>query len=450
MGLPRLGIAGDEPQMNDVSTGPDGKNSRALFVVAAWMLLVAVAGGAIACTGAEDPPRKRDSAVPPDPQPDAAAPPKLDGPAAPADQAPPSDSPAPGPDAGAGGTGGRDGGGGGGAGGSDGGGTGGDGAAGANLFDNPLAPLPMDLKDVGLFPAFPDQSRVNARAYLFAPRYALWSNGLDKVRYIVLPQGQKINTANREQWDFPVGTLFFKTFSFPDPAMGGKMRPVETRLIRRVLPTGPRKEQWEFSVYEWSEDGRSATLLNIRNPKDRQVTIGGQMITHEIPSRLACQECHIANFTAVIGFDELRLNAALAGQTKTQLQDVIDKQWLTVPPAAPHAQIVDTDPARKWIREYMHGNCGHCHNGGMTTESITRVYDLRHNAFVMNTVNKMTDGRTLPGTRIIPGNPDESRLWQALARQQVAELKEMPPIGVQAADMEAVEKLRQWIVSLRP
>src|SRR4030095_12044275 len=100
-----------------------------------------------------------------------------------------------------------------------------------------------------------------------------------------------------------------------------------------------------------------------------------QKLTHQTPERLACYECHIANFTTVIGFDELRLNSVLPGQTKNQLQEVIDRQWLTVPPKAPFLDVVDTDPARKWIREYMHGNCGHCHNGGMTVEAITRVYD---------------------------------------------------------------------------
>jgi hypothetical protein len=361
--------------------------------------------------------------------------------------------------AGGGGMAGRDGGGAGtGGGGADGGGMAGrdgGGAPGMSLLDNPTGPLPMDLKDVGLFTNFPDTTQANPRAFLFAPRYALWSNGLDKGRYLVLPQGQKINTTNREQWDFPVGTLLFKTFGFNDPAMGGKFRPVETRLIRRLMATGTRTDQWEFAVWEWAEDGQSATMLNIRNPKERMAVISGQTITHEIPSRTACRECHIANLITVIGFDELRLNAPLPGQTKTQLHEVIDRQWLTVPPRAPFAQITDTDPLRKQVREYVHGNCGHCHNGEESVENVTRVFDVRYtaakpNAFLENTINKMTEGRTLPGTRIIPGNPDESRLWQGFARQAMAELKPMPPVGVQTADKEMVDKMRQWILSLRP
>lgn len=315
-----------------------------------------------------------------------------------------------------------------------------------SLLTDPLGTLPENLKDVGLFPAFPDLTKAHPRAFLFEPRYPLYSNGLDKLRHLVMPEGKKIDTANRELWDFPVGTLFFKTFSFKDPAMGGKDRPVETRLIRRIAGTGTRTEQWDFQVYEWSEDGKTATLLNIRNPKDRQVVINGQTITHQIPGRIDCRKCHIANFTTVIGFDELRLNGPLGAATKTQLQEVIDRQWLTAPPAAPHAQIVDSNPRRKWIREYMHANCGHCHNGGVTAEEITRVFDLREKAFVANTVNKMTEGRTKSGLRIVPMKPDESILFLAVKNEMnEPELNRMPLVGVQVADKDAVARLREWI-----
>ena len=95
----------------------------------------------------------------------------------------------------------------------------------------------QNLKDVGLFPAFPDMTQVHPRAVGFKPRHELWSNGLGKARFAILPDGQKINSSTRDAWDFPIGTLFFKTF-FQDPGAGGKQRPVETRLIRRKATTG--------------------------------------------------------------------------------------------------------------------------------------------------------------------------------------------------------------------
>jgi hypothetical protein len=324
-----------------------------------------------------------------------------------------------------------------------------DGTAATSLMENPLATLPVDLKDTGVFTEFPDTTKVHPRAYYFEPRYPLYSNLLDKHRVLVLPQGKKIDTTKRDEWQFPVGTLFFKTFY---DKMGGK-RPIETRLIRRVLETGTQKEQWEFNVYEWSDDGKTATLLNIRNPKDRMVNVGGAApITHSIPSRINCQECHLANFTPIIGFDELRLNGPLPGQTKAQLQDVIEKGFLSAAPTAPFANITAADPKLKWVLEYMHANCGHCHNGGTETpDNITRVFDLRAPRFLANTIRKPTEGRTKAGTRIVPGNPAQSILFEAFEQESNdEELNRMPRVGVNVADKDAVAKLRDWIMTLPP
>ena len=117
-----------------------------------------------------------------------------------------------------------------------------------------------------------------------------------------------------------------------------------------------------------------------------------------------CHKCHVANFTAIIGFDELRLNGKLTpAATKTQLQDVIDKGRLTPPRPRPRRTSPTPNPQRLWVREYTHANCGHCHNGGMTTESIDRVFRPARGPFVANTINKRTEGRTKPGDADRPG-----------------------------------------------
>ena len=211
-----------------------------------------------------------------------------------------------------------------------------DGGPAVSLFIEPLAPLPTKLSETGLFTALPDITKVHPRAFLFEPRYPLWSNGLGKIRHAVIPEGKKINStgAARQNWDFPIGTLFFKTFT-QDPGAGGKVRPVETRLIRRIKDAGPLKEQWEMVVYQWNAEETDATLLdnpNIAEPG--QVTDRRQDHRRTTSPRAPnCQQCHVANFTQIIGFDELRLNGKLTpAAAKTQLQEVIDKGWLTTTP----------------------------------------------------------------------------------------------------------------------
>jgi hypothetical protein len=379
------------------------------------------------------PPRPDAAAVdpPPPPPPDAAV--VSTDTAAPPDSAPPTDA-IPGTDA-----------------------TIGDATPAVSLFVDPLAKPPMDLKDVGLFTALPGTDQVNPRAFYFEPRYPLYSNGLDKARYAVLPEGKKIDTTARDSWDFPVGTLLFKTFSFKDPTRGGAAKPVETRLIRRVKAEGPIEEQWEFHVWEWNADATAATLLNGLRRTPREVNVGGQTITHSIPRRGDCWSCHIANKSPIIGFDELRLNHTIAGATQTQLAQVVTKQWLTTAPTAPFATVPNgRNPLEKQVFEYAVANCVHCHNGVTEPREPGQRYpalDLTPTRLVSSTVNvqTMTTG-TAPGPRVVPGNPMMSILLLAIRAvddpMANMEVKPMPLVGVDKADTVAIDLFQRWIMAL--
>jgi hypothetical protein len=335
---------------------------------------------------------------------------------------------------------------------------GGDGAPGASLLDNPTAAPPASLKDVGLFPAFPDMTQVNPRAFYFEPKYPLYSNGLSKKRYAVLPAGQKIDTSKRDAWDYPVGTLFFKTFFHEAATTGGQPRPVETRLIRRKATTGEPQQQWEFFVWQWTSDGTNATLpteVEFRNGIPKTVRIGGRDSMHTIPKRSACWNCHIANKSTVIGFDELRLNSTLPGKTQTQLDEVIGKSWLTAAPPKPWFTITDANPTQRQVLEYFHANCAHCHNGEPPLEPGARydLLDLRWDKALAATIGirTMTVG-TADGVRVVRGQPVQSILFLALEGMMNSamnpEVKLMPPVGVEVPDQAAITLFRNWITSL--
>jgi hypothetical protein len=334
-----------------------------------------------------------------------------------------------------------------------------DGGPVTSLLDNPTGPMPKDLKDVGLFTAFPALTTVDPRAFAFEPRYPLWSNGLEKARYAVLPAGKKIDNTIKDAWEFPVGTLMFKTFSFKDPAMGGKLRPVETRVVRRVADTGAVEDQWGFEVYQWNDAGTAATLADIRKVIPRQVTVDGETFTHNIPNIKMCWNCHIANKAPVIGFDELRLNYKPAPATTTFLDQIVAKQWLTKPPVAPLLEVTGgRTPLEKSVMEYLQANCAHCHNGeAMPRQPGARypMLDLRWDKLIKSTVNVMTMSvGTASGTRIVPGDPSKSILL--LAMKAIAdpaansEVKPMPTVGVDHMDKKAVDMVEMWIKGLTP
>ena len=43
----------------------------------------------------------------------------------------------------------------------------------------------------------------------------LFTDYAKKLRYMVLPEGQKMSYVNPEKFDFPIGTIFVKTFYYP-------------------------------------------------------------------------------------------------------------------------------------------------------------------------------------------------------------------------------------------
>ena len=65
----------------------------------------------------------------------------------------------------------------------------------------------------------------------YEPRYVLWSDGADKQRYLFIPEGSQIDTADMDEWRFPVGTKVWKEFS-----RDGKR--LETRLFWKTEPNG--------------------------------------------------------------------------------------------------------------------------------------------------------------------------------------------------------------------
>jgi hypothetical protein len=351
-----------------------------------------------------------------------------------------------------------------------------------SLFCDPLRAMPKSLKETGLFPFAPDLGRHPASLIEYSPSPALWSDGLEKQRFLLLPAGKKIDNSDRKKWAFPVGTLFVKTF-FDDSGAGGKPRAIETRIIRRVGEATAFTE-YDYYLYEWSPQGDDATLLvddqngNILKDKPVMVTIkrtdngqpfavnGGQPFPHVLPSRQACDDCHLENgkqTQTFIGFDELRLNSKLtASSARTQLQDLADAGIFKNPPPSDPVSLPDsTNPADPLprVKRFVFGNCVHCHYGGAQ-------FDLRPEVFEQNTVNKDVDPAQSVAPpkgwkRVFPGDPLKSVVYVQTRRTMLPaptgggnmnRLRPMPPVGVsdQAVDQAALADMEAWIRSLPP
>ena len=323
-------------------------------------------------------------------------------------------------------------------------------AASDALLSDPGQAFPQKLSATGLFPRAPDLSVTPANALHYAPLYPLWSNGTLKARHVVLPAGQRVDNRDRERWRYPVGTLFFKTFFYDEPKAQGGVRPIETRVLRRT------KKGWDYALYEWDAKGEDALSQDLRFERPVEFTNSeGVTIRHALPDRASCRKCHEADLEVVLGFNELQLNAARpdglvakvgVGTSQTQLRALASS--FEQPPPDDAAQIVDEDPEQRWVKGYMMGNCEHCHNEQLGAVS---PFDLGHDVFLQNTINQPAERWPMSGgARIVPGHPEESVLFLAFSGEDVRHrgIEAMPPEGISVRDAAAVERMRQWILSL--
>ena len=171
------------------------------------------------------------------------------------------------------------------------------------------APLAQTLSQTGLFePQSTEQVRAGNVA--FEPRYALWTDGMAKRRWLYLPPGTSIDKSDPDRWEFPRGTRAWKEFS-----ANGR---VETRLIERLADGS-----WRFASYAWNADGTEATLA----PAEGLPRQG-------IPSRRDCLACHEGAPTPILGYSAVQQEGVRGAR----------------------------DADEQAALGYLHANCGHCHN----------------------------------------------------------------------------------------
>ena len=305
-------------------------------------------------------------------------------------------------------------------------------------LDDTLAPLPATLSEVGLYPDLRELGELDARAVPYEPAYPLWSNGSDKARYLVLPDGESVSVSEGS-FDFPVGSALFKTFAFEDEA--GHLRYVETRVLVRG------EERWSYGAYQFRDDESEADLLDGKLATEATVEAqDGTELTHAIPSTRQCRTCHESAPEPVLGFTPLQLGSSHDGEGRSPLLQLYEQGVLDEALDDPAPLAEDDETAQ--ILGYALGNCTHCHNG--FAEGANSSFDLRPEVLLDNTVGVETeDSASGIGTRIVPGDAEASVLYLAfVGRDNGTGIKAMPPLGVQRRDEAAAQRLRAFIERL--
>lgn len=295
----------------------------------------------------------------------------------------------------------------------------------------PSTPPPGRLSQTG---CFADLSAMTPATGIlpYSPQWPFWSDGADKARWVVLPQGGKVTPtpAADGAWRFPVGTVFIKHFDLEQ--VGGKKK-LETRfLIQEEL--GVRG-----FTYRWNAAQTDADLLDTAQRMD--VTTAAGTYAWHFPSPTECTTCHRGS--GVLGLDGYQLDEekaqwqSLGLLTATPPNDVLHPTPTSAASAA--------DKARTWL----HVNCAYCHDGGGPSGTPLNLE--------RDTPLAATQACDLPPVRgaagVTPENearliaPGSAARSVVVARSQRRDNLMMPPLGTSIVDPQ-LDLVRDWIGSL--
>ena len=280
-----------------------------------------------------------------------------------------------------------------------------------------------------------------AQALEYEPDYPLWSDGVQKRRWLILPQGERIDTSDMDHWEFPVGTKLFKEF-----ALHGRL--LETRLVERVASSGRADKDYVLATFVWRADQSDA-----QETKD-----GVQDIfrtDHNVPPQKVCQDCHRGEPGRALGVSALQLSRS------GFLDMLAERDLLSLDPKRTYE--IPGDEIESGAVGYMHANCGHCHSstgqapGSMHLRFSVNEVDnpLEQSELYETTIHQaITEWKDHPEQfteRVVPGDPEHSAIYYRMKQRgdEMPAPDQMPPLATEKVHVEGVAAVKAWIELLK-
>ncbi|HEX7667138.1 MAG TPA: SO2930 family diheme c-type cytochrome [Polyangiaceae bacterium] len=285
----------------------------------------------------------------------------------------------------------------------------------------------------------------------------LFSDYALKVRTVWMPPGTQAQYKDDGVFDFPVGTIFTKSFGFPKDFRDASspVTWVETRILARG------KNGWEALSYLWDDAQKTATQKpggTVRPIDFVDASGNAQHASYLVPSQNQCPKCH--NDIDVLGpigphATELNRDHAYFDGSANQLTKWTALGTLagapdpsTAPKLAPWDDTSATTEAR--ARSYLDANCSYCHSEGGEARTtglflLASETDQGHLGICKTPV---AAGRATAGLLydIVPGHPEQSILVDRMKSTEPSIA--MPEIGRSLVHAEAVSLIQDWITAM--
>jgi glucose/arabinose dehydrogenase/mono/diheme cytochrome c family protein len=276
----------------------------------------------------------------------------------------------------------------------------------------------------------------------------LWSDGMRKRRWLHLPDREKIDNSQHENWRFPAGSVFVKHFA--EPSAGG--RALETRVL-----TVKTDGHVYGATYVWSETGDEAFLQTERrelSATDR----AGEPFQYQVPSARDCAVCHTYEYP-VLGVNGLQLSGSRSPSTADPiaawsqrdllLNPVSDAEAASLPALA---ALDDASASLEYrVRSFLHSNCSFCH---YPTGMQRAVFDARittplNDARIIGERGQThaleIDGRNADFI-VAPGEPENSAIYRRL--RTIEREWSMPYLGRTVVHEQALAAVGNWIAGM--
>jgi uncharacterized repeat protein (TIGR03806 family) len=322
--------------------------------------------------------------------------------------------------------------------------------------------LPALLSQTGVFTNTPAMTPV-ASLIPYAPNVQLFSDNAQKIRYFSVPNtgapltpSEQITYAPTNNWSFPAGTVFVKTFELQtntsDPT---SLLRLETRLL--VLDTNGAV----YGVtYKWRADYSDADLLSSSQTEPVTIQTPNGLYTNlwYYPSPSDCLQCHTAVANYVLGANARQFNRTLTysnGVTDNELR-ALNRAGL-FNPAIDEATITNIEALsaltnlsasyQQRARSYLDANCAQCHQPGGTGPTFDARYDTP--LAQQNIIGVPAIKGNLGYDNVDIVTPDD--VWRSSLYDRmnvVNPLIQMPPLARNLIDTNAAEVMAEWINSL--
>lgn len=316
--------------------------------------------------------------------------------------------------------------------------------------DAELNKIPQKLSETGLF--------LNVQNMTLDPAFIsyqvnspLYSDGLDKSRWIALPSVESLTYDGFGGFYLPTGAILLKHFDAT--LVGGERSHIETRIFVQ------HEEGLQGYGYVWDSDQKDATLVEDSFIKEIDIEIKGVPVrtSWQFPDSKDCMRCHNAATPGILGFRLNQLDGIVyENQSGISQIDVMKQVKLFSNPEEIPANLTDrlmsiesSGPVELRARSYLDSNCSHCHRPGGPAPSMLNLQNWVTLAET-NTINQepfLGDHGIVGAKLISPGDKEKSLVWLRLAGMAGTP---MPPMGVSHVDHQAVDLIGYWIDSMVP